>query len=61
MEVKNGKFFNGESFSKEFFDMVTEYDQRLEQAYKTSYLPETPDKDRIRRLAKDITDFYFWR
>ena len=59
MSVKNGAYFNGESFSKEFFDIVSELSVKLDEAYKNTTLPDTPNKNHIIQLSKKISSWFF--
>lgn len=65
MSVKNGCYFTGESFTKEFFDIVAQYSNDLDVAYKKSKLPEIPDPVKLRKVCWELTDFFIaiphWR
>lgn len=48
MEIRGGAWMKEDgTYRKEFYDMVTDYEVRLEQVAEKSDLPEEPDQDRI--------------
>lgn len=42
------------TFSKEFYDMVSDYEMRLEKAARRSVLPDNPDMEKVGRLVERI-------
>ena len=54
MDIKRGKWFNGKNFSKEFYDMVSKYDERLDEALRKTKLPDVPDAKKVIK----ILDYY---
>lgn len=57
MSIKNGAYFNGTTFSKEFFDMVQMYDDRLYDALLHTTLPDEPDKKFIAETIRYWNSF----
>ena len=48
MDVKTGKYMvSNNQMSDEFFEIVNEFKVKLQEAYKTTKLPDAPDKKRI--------------
>lgn len=54
MDVKNGKYFTGNSFTKEIFDIVADYSNQLHEAYLKSDLPDKPDRYEIQKVANEM-------
>lgn len=54
MDIKRGKWFNGKNFSKEFYDMISKYDERLDEALRKTKLPDVPDAKKVIK----ILDYY---
>lgn len=55
MEIRNGKFVNeNNEVLPEFFDMVDEYEKRLQYAIANTSLPDQPDYNKVRELVIDI-------
>jgi hypothetical protein len=54
MDVKNGKYFTGDSFTKEIFDIVADYSNQLHEAYLKSDLPDKPDRYEIQKVANEM-------
>lgn len=55
MSIRAGKYMLPEgTYAPEFFDIVTEYDKRLQYAGKHTYLPDHPDRKKIEELAIEI-------
>ena len=55
MEIKNGKYITeNNDVLPEFFEMVDQYEKRLEDSLKNTSLPEEPDYEKIRELLIDI-------
>ena len=55
MEIRNGKYqMEDGTYRPEFFDMVREYEQRLEYAKEHTVLPEQPDMEKVQELVMDI-------
>lgn len=59
MDIRNGKYFDGTSFTKEFFDMADDYREQLDHAYEKTTLPDKPNSDKIRQLAKNVFNHYY--
>lgn len=54
MSIRNGKYLDGNLVKKEFYDIVDEYDHKLQKLKETTQLPETPDKKRIDRFLREV-------
>lgn len=57
MEIRNGKFLDqkGQPVA-EFYDLVDEYEKRLEYAKGNTSLPETPDYGRIKEFTASVNE-----
>ena len=58
MDIRNGKYFDGSTFTKEFFDMVDHYRDELDYAYNHTELPDVPIASDIAKLASDVFGYY---
>jgi predicted nucleotidyltransferase len=48
MSIRNGKYRESDgTYSQDFFDMISDYEKRLNYANENTSLPENPDYDRI--------------
>ena len=57
MSIRNGKYHKEDgNFYIEFFDMVTEYENRLNYAADNTSLPEKPDYDRIEDFVISVNE-----
>ena len=57
MSIRNGKYHKEDgNFYIEFFDMVTEYENRLNYAADNTSLPEKPDYDRIENFVMSVNE-----
>lgn len=55
MEIRNGKYITeNNDVVPEFFEMVDEYEKRLQYAIKNTSLPEQPDYKKIRELVMSM-------
>lgn len=55
LSIRNGKYQNEDgTYRPEFFDMVTEYEKRLNYARKHTNLPSSPDMKRVEEFVMDI-------
>ena len=54
MSIRNGDYMEEGRMSDGFFDMLAEYEERVEQAERASTLPDSPDMDRIEELVEEI-------
>ena len=57
MEIRNGKYIteNNDVVPK-FFEMVDEYEKRLQYDIENTSLPDKPDYKRIKELVMDINE-----
>ncbi len=55
--IRNGEFMNDSCLSKDFFDLVSEYEHMFEEAEKKSELPENPDMDRVGRFVERVNRY----
>ena len=51
MNIRNGKYFNGEEFTSEFYDIVNNYEKRFDYACKNTSLPDKPDLKKIENFV----------
>ncbi len=57
MDVRNGKFLDTESQPlAEFYEMVNEYEKRLEYAVENTSLPDKPDYDKINDFLMSVNE-----
>ena len=57
MEIRNGKFLDKDSHPvPEFYEMVSEYDNRLKYAAENSSLPDKPDYDAINEFLMSVNE-----
>lgn len=55
LDIRAGKYqMEDRNFSPAFYDILTDYEQRLELAVKQSVLPDNPDMDKIEKLVESI-------
>ena len=55
LDIRNGKYQNEDgTYRQEFFDMVAEYEKKLDYAKRNSSLPDTPDMKRIQEFVMDV-------
>lgn len=54
MSIKNGEYFNGKTFTEDFFDMVNSYDVYLSDAFESSTLPDSPIEQDVKRVIKTV-------
>lgn len=57
LDIRNGKFLDKDSQPlPEFYDMVSEYEKRLEYAAENTSLPEKPDYDAINEFLMSVNE-----
>jgi len=57
LSIRNGKYMNADdTYQKEFFELVNEYEKRLEYAVKNSNLPTQPDYKRIEEFVMSVNE-----
>ena len=55
MDIRNGKYLGSDGRpNKEFFDLVRDYEVRLDYAKEHSVLPDKPDMKRIEQFMMDV-------
>lgn len=55
LEIRNGKFQREDgTFDSSFFDLINEYEKRLEYDKENTSLPEKPDINKIQELAVEV-------
>lgn len=53
--IRRGDFQKADkTFSKEFYDILSDYEKRLEAATRRSNLPDNPDMDRVERFVEYV-------
>lgn len=57
MSIRNGKYQKEDgTFRSEFFDMVTEYENRLKYAKENTSLPSNPDYNKIEEFVMSVNE-----
>jgi hypothetical protein len=57
MDIRNGKYINDkDEVLPEFYEMVDEYENKLDYAAKNTELPDEPDYDRIYELVAEVNE-----
>lgn len=57
MSIRNGAFMNPDgTYMPEFFEMVNEYENRLEYAKKNTSLPKSPDMKKVEEFVEDVNE-----
>ena len=57
MDIRNGKYLTKDNkVLPEFYDIVDEYEKRLEYAKKNTSLPEKPDYDKINEFVISVNE-----
>ena len=57
LDIRNGKFLDTNSQPlPEFYDMVNEYEKRLEYAVENTSLPDKPDYDKINEFLMSVNE-----
>lgn len=57
MDIRNGRYITeNNDVLPEFFEMVDEYEKRLQYALKNTSLPDKPDYNAIKELVMDINN-----
>ena len=57
MDIRNGKYLiDGTTPTKEFMDIVNQYDNELKEIAKKSELPANPDIYKINKLMYNINE-----
>lgn len=55
MSIRNGRFRASDgTYVKDFFELIDEYEKRLDYAKKNTVLPEQPDMKRINEFVQEI-------
>ena len=55
MDIRNGKYQNDDgTYQAEFFDMVSEYEKRMDYAKRNTSLPANPDMKKIEEFMIEI-------
>ena len=57
MDIRNGKYLDeNDQPTEEFFDMVHDYETRLEYAKQNTSLPEKPNYDEINEFVMSVNE-----
>ena len=55
LKIRNGGFQKEDkTFNKEFYDILTDYEERLEKAARESTLPDNPDMERVEEFVEYV-------
>lgn len=59
MDIRNGKYCGEDGLmSQDFFDILTEYEAKFNEAQKVTTLPDNPDRAAIKDLLFDLNKAY---
>lgn len=62
MDIQNGKYLDDEKKpTKEFYEIVDEYEHRLDKLKDSTNLPDTPDMDKVMDLVESINEGVVFR
>ena len=54
-QIRRGDFQNEDkTFSKEFYDILADYESRLDKAVEKSILPDNPDMEQVGRFVEYV-------
>lgn len=57
MDIRNGKYLGADDKPlPEFFEIVSEYEKKLEYAKKNTTLPDEPDYERIMEFTAEVNE-----
>jgi hypothetical protein len=57
LSIRNGAFQNPDrTYRKEFFDMVSDFEKRLEYAKANTDLPNSPDEKRVEEFVMSVNE-----
>lgn len=57
MEIRNGKYLDGEKQpTPEFYEMVNQYEKRIEYAKNNTSLPDKPDYNKINEFVASVNE-----
>lgn len=57
MDIRNGKYLDGEKQpTPEFYEMVNEYEKRIEYAKNNTSLPDKPNYDKINEFVASVNE-----
>ena len=57
MDVRNGKYLiDDKTPTKEFMDIVRDFEEQLDKAGQTSYLPDKPDEEAIQEIVAQVNE-----
>ena len=55
LSIRSGGFQNEDkTFCREFYELLADYEARLEKATKNSILPDNPDMDKVEAFVERI-------
>lgn len=55
LKIRRGEFQKDDkTFSQEFYDLLSDYEKRLEQAARESILPDQPDMEQVEEFVESI-------
>lgn len=55
LEIRNGKYMNADgTYQQEFFDMINEFEKRLNYAKQNTSLPKAPDYHKVEEFVMDV-------
>lgn len=55
LDIRNGKYMNDDgTYKSEYFDIINEYDNKLNRLKETTFLPDKPDMTKIEQFCKKV-------
>ena len=55
LKIRSGSFMTDDhTFTSEFYDILSEYENRLERATQTSILPDNPDMEKVGKFVEYV-------
>jgi hypothetical protein len=56
MSIRNGYYLKDSVPTEEFYEIVDDYEKRLDEAARTTKLPDVPDYDKINKFIADCNE-----
>ncbi|HIU67516.1 MAG TPA: nucleotidyltransferase domain-containing protein [Candidatus Caccomorpha excrementavium] len=57
LRIRNGAYMKGGVLVPEFYEIVSDYEKRFEEAGKRSLLPDAPDMERVERFVEEVNQY----
>lgn len=57
LKIRRGEYQKADgTFSKEFYELVSEYERKLEEAARSTKLPDEPDMEKVQRYVMSVNE-----